>query len=215
MTMHNTGPTFRPAAPNRQRGFSLMESLVAVLVFSFGAIGATGMQIMATQAHFEAAQRTQAVYFATDLMERMLNNPNALDSYDSPDDTDWTIRGSGSVQNEPTPDCATAQCTPAEQAAHDLWSWEQALDGNAITAENGAAVAGMVSPTGCIRQSDGGQVEVAIAWRGRSSMTDTATAPGCTPAEPDEDSGEPRYGANDEYRRVLHLRTYIADLTQS
>jgi type IV pilus assembly protein PilV len=184
----------------------MLESLVAVLVFSFGAIGAISMQVLAAQSNFEAAQRTQAVYLATDIIERMLNNPNALDSYDSSDDTQWTVRGSGSITQEPTPDCDTAACTPVQQAAHDLWSWEQALDGAAITTEDAAAVGGMVSPTGCIRQSGAGRIEVAIAWRGRSNMTDTNRAPGCT--------AEGRYGSNGEYRRVLHLRTFIAELKQ-
>jgi type IV pilus assembly protein PilV len=200
-------PQHSSANPSSSGGFSMLESLVAVLVFSFGAIGATGMQVLATQANFEATQRTQAVYFATDIIERMLNNPDGIDSYDSSGDNRWTIVGAGSIGVEPTPNCDTSHCSAAQQAAHDLWSWEQALDGSAITTEDDTAVGGMASPTGCIRHSGGGRIEVAIAWRGRSSMTDTNTAPECTV--------EDRYGNDSEYRRVLHLRTFIADLTQN
>ena len=186
----------------RCRGFSMLESLVAVMVFAFGAIGTTGMQIMATQSNYEAAQRTQAVYFATDIIERMRNNPGVMDSYDSSGDNSWTILGANSIESEPTPHCNTSGCTAGQQAAHDLWCWEQGLDGNAITTDDLGAVGGMISPTGCIRHTGNGRVEIAIAWRGRSSMTDANAAPGCTV--------EDRYGDDDAYRRVLLVRTFIA-----
>lgn len=183
-----------------------MESMVAAMVFAVGAIGATGIQLMAARTNLEAAQRTQAVYFATDIIERMLNNATALDDYDASGNTQWTAVGSGSTQTEPTPDCDSAHCTPTQQAAHDLWAWEQALDGDAMTTADNVLAGGLINPTGCIRNGSDGRVEIAIAWRGRGSMTNSGIASGCT--------AQGRYGSDDEYRRVLHLRTFIADTSQ-
>jgi type IV pilus assembly protein PilV len=180
----------------------MLEILIAAVVFSVGAIGATGMQILAAQANSEALQRTQAVYLATDLMERINNNATALDSYDSSNDNQWTIVGGGSIETEPSPACDTADCTTAQKAAHDLWVWEQAIDGHGVTREGIGAVCGLQNPTACIRHTGNGQVELAIAWHGRQSISNASTAAGCSVVD--------RYGSNSEFRRTLHLRTFIA-----
>lgn len=181
----------------------MLESLVAVMVFAFGAIGATAMQVIATQSNYEASQRTQAVYVATDMIERIRNNPTVVDSYDNSADNQWTIVGGDTIATEPTPDCDTSACTPQQQAAHDLWRLEQALDGNDTTQATLGAIGGLQDPTGCIRHTGDGRVELAVAWHGRRSMSNALAAPGCT-------GDDDRYGPNSEFRRVLQLRTYIA-----
>lgn len=180
----------------------MLEVLIAVIVFAFGAIGATAMQVMGALTNHEAMQRTQAVYLATDLIERLRNNPGALDSYDASADAQWTLLGGASIANQPTPQCDAAACTEQQKAAYDLWLWEQALDGNEITQTNNSAVGGLQAPTGCIRHTGGGRVELAIAWHGRRGLSNSSIAPGCTVAG--------RYGGNDEYRRVLFFNTFIA-----
>lgn len=185
-----------------QAGFTMIEALVAALVFAFGAIGVAGMQTMSMQSTYEAGQRMQATYLANDIMERLRNNAEALDEYDNDVDTDWTIVGSGSIETAPTPNCASAACTPAELVDYDLWSWEQAIDGAAIQQVDIGNVGGLVNPSGCIRVTGSGQVEIAIAWRGRRGMSNATVATGCT------QNG--LYGDNDEYRRVFLVRTYVA-----
>lgn len=178
----------------------MLEVLVAIAIFAFGAIGATGMQLLATQANYEAMQRSRAVDLATDIIERMRNNPTALDSYDSSLDTSWEIVGSDSIEDAPTTNCVTSTCTPTALAAYDLWAWEQALDGNDVTRTE-VAVGGLNKATGCIRYTGDGRIELAIAWYGRRSKSNSTLATGCTV--------DGRYDNADEYRRVLHLRTVI------
>jgi len=180
----------------------MLEVLIAVMIFAFGAIGATGMQVLATQANHEALQRTQAVYLSTDIIERMRNNPGAIKNYDAAD-TDWTIVGTAPYITEPSPTCDTAACTTQQKAAHDLWSWEQALLGAEVTRAGVGAVGGLQNPTGCIRHTGDGRIEVAIAWRGRQSISNATVAQACT-------GDDDRYGEDNEYRRVLIVRTYIS-----
>jgi len=187
--------------PSACRGYSMLEILIAAVVFSVGAIGATGMQILAAQSNSEALQRTQAVYLATDIMERITNNPAVLDSYDASNDNKWTIVGGASIETEPLPPCDTADCTTEQKAAHDLWVWERAIDGHGVTREDVGLIGGLQNPTGCIRHTGNGRVELAIAWHGRQSISNASTAAGCTVVD--------RYGSNSEFRRTLHLRAFI------
>jgi type IV pilus assembly protein PilV len=186
----------------RQVGFTMLESLVSILVFSIGLLGLAALQSTAKQASFEASQRTQAAYLANDIIERMRTNRSVLDSY-APDDGDMTKVGGGSIEAAPSPDCASSTCTPAQMATRDLWAWEQAVDGAAVT-ESGTSKGGLVSPTGCIRQTNGGQIFVAIAWRGRTEMDNSSIASGCT--------ADGLYGDSDNLRRVLMVQTFIDPL---
>jgi len=180
----------------------MIEALVAAVVFAFGAIGAAGMQALSLQSNQEGMQRMQAAYLAGDMLERMQNNAAALDRYDTGGDEQWTLLGASSQRQRPSTDCTQAACTPTQLAAHDLWSWEQAVEGAAVAQTGIPNAGGLKDPTACIRQVEAGEIELAIAWRGRGELSNSATAPECTV--------EQRYGADDRFRRVLLVRTYIA-----
>ncbi len=187
-----------------QQGLSMIEVLVAVFIFAFGGMAAATMQILAAQANLEAMQRTQAVHLATDILERMRNNARALAQYDSAADADWTVLGNATRGSEPTPHCDTAACSSSERAAHDLWVWERALDGYDVERENGSPAGGLIRPTGCIRNTGNGRIELAVAWYGRRDKVNSHVATECT--------AEGRYGDADQFRRVLRFRTYITPL---
>jgi type IV pilus assembly protein PilV len=193
----------------RRCGYSTIEVLVAVFIFAFGGCGAATMQLLAAQSNADAVQRNEAVYYITDFIERIRNNPTAAESYDSSDGNAWTILGQAtSPEPSPdcddatcTPDCDATTCTPAQQAAHDLWAWERALDGYASSRPDGTPTGGLLQPTGCIRNNGNGGFEIAVAWYGRTELTNASVAPGCDVTD--------RYGTDSEYRRVVRLRTNI------
>lgn len=58
----------------RARGFTLIEVLVAILVLSFGMLGAVGMQAFAIQANRDARMQAQAANLARELAETMRGN---------------------------------------------------------------------------------------------------------------------------------------------
>jgi type IV pilus assembly protein PilV len=55
-----------------QAGFTLIEVLVAVLVFSLGILAMTGLQASAIRMSTDAQQRAEATYLADQLLARML-----------------------------------------------------------------------------------------------------------------------------------------------
>lgn len=65
---------YRPLTPPRQKGFTLIEVLVAVLILSFGMLGLVGMQAFALHNNRESRIYTQAINHARELAEMMRGN---------------------------------------------------------------------------------------------------------------------------------------------
>ena len=192
----------RLPATNVQRGFSLIEVMVSTLVVSVSVLAMAGMQVTAKRLGHESVQRTSATSLAMDLIERMRSNPEALTSYVT------TGIGGGSITAEPTPDCSdtgTNSCTFAELATHDLWEWEQVLDGASETREvdgDPVPVGGLLNPTACIAVT-GGAVVVSIVWEGYQSISN--------PVSDTCGTGLDKYGVDDAKRQVLSMSTFITE----
>lgn len=182
-----------------QQGFSLIELLIALIVFSVGLLAVAGLQTVSKQSNFEALQRTSGSQIAYGLLEDMRVNGNAMATYLAAGEM-----GGGSRGTEPSPNCSgTSVCTAAEKAAHDLWFWEQVLDGN-LEMSGGTGAGGLVLPTLCIGGPVGGVAGVyvvTIVWRGSASLSN-GNASACGTAGGD-------YGANNEFRRIMRIPTYI------
>lgn len=58
-------------AQRPQRGFTLLEVLVSLLVFSFGVLGMVGMQARAIQFSVDAEDRTKAAVIANEVISWM------------------------------------------------------------------------------------------------------------------------------------------------
>ena len=185
---------------NSLRGFSLIELLVAVVVFSVGLLAVAGLQTVSKRANFEGLQRTVASQIAYGLLEDMRANGNGMAVYlASPD------LGGGVVVAEPLPNCSIvgSECNAAQKAAHDLWFWEDVLDGNQEIGVEGAA-GGILSPTICINGPVGGGAGiylVSIAWQGTVAMAGTIQN-ACG-------AGSGKYGDSDELRRIVQVPTFI------
>lgn len=186
-----------------ESGVSLIEVLITLVVFGVGLLSAAALQTISKKANYDALQRTAASHLAYDLMERMRANTSALVNY-----LPAAELGDGSQGAEPAPNCRSlgAACTAAELAAHDLWQWEQFLDG-ALETRGGAGTGGLVSPTACIVGPAGGGAgiyTVAMAWRGVTELSNPIINP-CG-------SGSGKYGDDDAYRRVMVVGTFINPL---
>lgn len=182
-----------------QKGFSLLELLVALVVFSIGMLAVAGLQTVSKQANFEGAQRTTASQIAYGLLEDIRTNADAVDIYRAAG-----VLGGGSRGGEPAPNCSVgAECNAAEKAVHDLWFWEQMIDGNLETSA-GVGTGGVMMPALCIAGpavGGAGVYQVTIAWRGTASITNSVNnACGALGGN---------FGPNLEFRRIIQIPTYI------
>ena len=188
-----------PGSGHQLRGFSLIELLVTLVIFSVGLLSIAGLQTVSKQANYEALQRTTASQIAYGLLEDMRMNGDAIDTYTAAGEL-----GDGSIAAEPAPNCTMANpCNSAQKAAHDLWVWEQAIDGNLET-NAGAGTGGLLQPTLCINGPVGGGAgiyQVTITWRGTASLN-SANADFCG-------SAGGKYGAGNEFRRIIQIPTFI------
>ena len=71
--MNTRGFAVRSAA-SRQRGFSLVEVLISIIILSFGMLGMVGMQAASLQANVEARRQSTAAVLARELAEMMRGN---------------------------------------------------------------------------------------------------------------------------------------------
>ena len=60
-----------------EKGFTLIEVLVALVVLSIGLLGVAGLQLVGLRGNLSASSRTQASYFADDIIDRMRANYDA------------------------------------------------------------------------------------------------------------------------------------------
>ena len=184
----------------RQCGFSLVELLVTIVVFSIGLLAVAGLQTVSKSANFQSLQRTTAAHIAYGLLEEMRTNGNGIDVYLASADL-----GENVIAAEPAPNCSTmgSTCNAAQKAIHDLWFWESFVDGEMEVGAQGAA-GGLVQPTICIDGPAGavaGIYTVTIAWRGGVALVDSGLIT-CG-------NGSGKYGAGNAFRRVVQVPTFL------
>jgi type IV pilus assembly protein PilV len=107
-----------------QRGVSLIEALVALLVLALGIMGMAGIQTRTLVESRTTNSRSIALQMADDLLDRMQANsairldPPAVNPYV----VDWNAGNAA-----PATDCTAEACTGAELAAFDLFQWKTSL----------------------------------------------------------------------------------------
>lgn len=174
-----------------QRGFSLIEVLVALVILVIGLIGIFNLHIVAKRGSFESFQQTQASYYANDIINRMKLNRSQLANYDN--GSPYTgVPAQAKLCKDMT------FCTPSELVAADLYEWRSAFSGQQEVI-NTKLVGGLDSATACI-QVTGNEVLVVIVWRGiRKTSIDTAAV--------NDISG--KCAKDTDNRRVFSLKTVI------
>jgi type IV pilus assembly protein PilV len=116
------------------RGFTLIEVMVAVLVLSIGLLGVAGMQISSLKGGNDALVRAQAVLGAEDILDRMRANRQAC------------LAGNYNIG------FADASSGTGMVLA-DLTEWKKSLTSNLPSGEGSVAVAGGVA-TVVVRWTD-------------------------------------------------------------
>lgn len=106
------------SAVRRERGFTIVEALVALVVLAIGLLGIAALYLDSLRASRTAIYRTQAVNLASDLADRIRANRRAILGYG----VDFAV--TPAVVDA----CATtAGCSEAELAQTDLSLWKADL----------------------------------------------------------------------------------------
>ena len=108
----------------RQRGITLLESLVSILILAIAVLGLLGVQLR-TQAETQTGvRRAQAVRLIEDFAERIKSNPDGFARVESGSyDSGWNAAPPTS------PDCSATPCDSSQLAASDLAKWKEAVKG--------------------------------------------------------------------------------------
>ena len=122
-----------------QRGFGLIESLVALVVISVGMIGIAALYGQGLRASTTAFYRTHAVNLAADMADRIRVNRRGGASY------------GGAAANNPCGAGGGANCTPAQMAAYDLFVWQAQVTAQLPAGVGAVVFAGTTPPTYTIR----------------------------------------------------------------
>jgi len=112
-----------------QRGFGLVESLVALVVISVGMIGIAVLYGQGLRASVTALDRTRAVNLASDMADRIRANRRGEGGYNT-----------GSAADRDCDPGDNKDCTSAEMANHDLWRWRTQV-GNTLPGPGTGTVA--------------------------------------------------------------------------
>ena len=182
--------TRRPAA---QRGATLIEVLVSMVIIAFGLLGMAGLQVRMQVSEMESYQRSQALLLLQDMANRIAANRNNASAY---------VTGTSAVGAGMS--CPTATGTTA---AVDAREWCLALQGANVT-EGSASKGAMVGGRGCVQQLSTNEYMVTVAWQGLSGVSAPPSSVAC---------GAGEYNgaqcADDKCRRAVTTLVRIAPLT--
>lgn len=112
--------TKKPRNSKHTAGFSLLETLIALLVLAIGLLGLASLQTIGLKFNQQSYQRTQAVVLAYDIIDRIRANPTGKNAglYNS-------------VSESALPSITAGQCTtttsPCDATAianFDIYSWK-------------------------------------------------------------------------------------------
>lgn len=153
---------------SRQRGVSLIEVMMAVLIFSVGLIGLAGLLVVATRFNHAAYLRTQVTFLANNMADRMRANPLGV----------WNGSYNGAAYPVTgTTDCQAAACTPANVAKRDQQTWSSLLTtllpnakaGISCTAKDSLSYSGLSTDQLNRRPPYGGSCAMTISWSERNA----------------------------------------------
>lgn len=145
--------TMRHTPLQPQRGVTLIESLVALVVIALGILGILGVQMRTLTDTQTGVRRAQAIRLIEDMGERMKVNPNALANINA-----YVT----AFADTPTlPNCASG-CNAAQLAAYDVAVWKRIVRENLPTGQ--ASIFVPPAESG-LATGLGRQLGVMIAWR--------------------------------------------------
>lgn len=153
----------------RVLGFSMTETLVAVLVMGIGVLGVSALQMVSLQNNRSALVRSEAVQLAYDLMDRIRANPIG--------DVPGAAYADLSIGNPPpsAPNCVARACSQQEMVRFDQALWKCSLGGfehhaTCIAFRDGGVLPGFAQQPGlpagdgAVTVDSAGVVSITVRW---------------------------------------------------
>lgn len=147
----------------RQQGIGMVEILVALLITAVGLIGITGMQAVSLKNNLSALNRSNALFLAGTIMDRIRTNPNAnyeTELTDQPPISPTTCAG------------ATATCTTSQIAQVHIADWKCMLGGYQSHTYCSTFNPLMPDAQGAVTLNASGDYDIIITWTDRVSYAD-------------------------------------------
>jgi type IV pilus assembly protein PilV len=188
---------------NSQRGTSLVEVLVTMVILAFGLLGAAGLQARLQLADMEAYQRAQALILMDDIANRIATNRAHAAAY---------VTGAGS----PLGTGMTCPASPVTLQQTDTVQWCNALRGVAEVA-GANKVGAMLGARGCVEAltpTTNNEYMVTVVWQGLAPISAPPASIACGANLYDGAVGSTSSNcAADRCRRVVTTIVRIAGLT--
>lgn len=115
--------------PRRARGFSLIETLVAMVVLATGMLGIAALYVESLRAGRTAHSRTLAINLASDMADRIRANRSGRQFYSvGPGPAGARPVVCGVMRGVPA-----QNCTPQQMAQFDIWLWKTMVGNTSST----------------------------------------------------------------------------------
>jgi type IV pilus assembly protein PilV len=182
----------------QQRGATLVEVLVTMVILAIGLFGLIGLHGRVQLLQLESYQRAQALMLLDDMANRLTNNRYDVAAYDTAAPV-----GTGD-------DCA-ADYVGVSRRLSDTREWCEALQGAGELSSGGDSVGAMIGGRGCVDDLGNGDFLVTVAWQGMAPIS--APPANVTCGADLYDGGEDSPCTDDLCRRVVTTLVHIPDLT--
>lgn len=178
-----------------QRGASMIEVLVTIVIIAFGLLGMAGLQSRMQVSEMEAYQRAQALVLLNDIASRITTNRANAVSYVTTDPL-----GAGMT-------CPAASVGDTLQQV-DSREWCDALQGVSEQI-SGSRLGAMIGGRGCVSDLGSNEYMITVAWQGIVPLSAPASTVTCGK---DEYNTTSSVCVNDLCRRVVTTVVRIGSL---
>ena len=148
----------RATSRRRQRGTSMIEVLVTIVILAVGLLGLAGLQTRLQMSEMEGYQRAQAMILLEDMAHRLSANRSNAAAY---------------VTGTANPLGAGMTCPAVADASlkdMDKREWCLALQGAAETSGS-SKVGAMIGGRGCVESMLNNEYLITVAWQGLGALS--------------------------------------------
>jgi len=156
-----------PSYKTRQRGTTMVEVLVTLIIVAIGLLGVVGLQARLQSSELESYQRSQAIVLLDDVASRISSNRHFAANYET---TAANPLGAGMA-------CPVNGGLPTRQQI-DTAEWCTALQGAAEVAA-GTNSGAMIGARGCVETLPGNEYLITVAWQGVTPLTAPPASVAC------------------------------------